>query len=444
MRPETAFAGRLLMDGELVSGAVEVTDGRITDIVKTSDAEDVLDFGDALVLPGGVDMHVHFRDPGYTHKEDFLTGSSAAVFGGTTTVVDMPNTIPFIADRTTFVEKAGAMADSWVDFGLASALAAGRDPVAMADLAVCYKLFMASTTGVEGGDYEESLHRAVGVAKPIVVHAEDPGQFRASPGVDLEDHSRARPFIAEVEGIRRIYSLASHQIPAPSVHPAQGENHPNFWIHIAHLTSAEGADVVRGLRPAGFTAEVTPHHLFLDSSMELGTLGKVNPPLRTVNDRSALWRALGDGTIDAVASDHAPHLPEEKDTDFADAPAGIPGVETLYPLMLHSVKRDMLPLNRVVDAVATRPAEILGIPKGKVEVGYDADLAIFDSSNVTEIKGEDLHSRCGWTPFDGMEAIFPVATVVCGRMHQRDGALFGDPEGKMLIQPQHSRTMNGG
>jgi len=442
LRPDTAFAGRLLIDGKLVSGAVEVTRGRITDIVKTSDAEDVLDFGNALVLPGGVDMHVHFRDPGYTHKEDFLTGSAAAVYGGVTTVVDMPNTIPFIADRATFVEKAGAIARSWTDFGLASALAAGRDPVSMADLAICYKLFMASTTGADGGDFEEPFHRAVGVAKPIVVHAEEPGHFRVSPGTDLEDHARARPISAEVEGIKRVYGLASHQVPEPRGSAVQGENHLDFWIHIAHLTSAEGVEAVRGFRPEGFTAEVTPHHLFLDSSMDLGTFGKVNPPLRTVNDRAALWRALGDGVVDAVASDHAPHLPEEKDVGFADAPSGIPGVETSYPLMLLAAKRDMIGLDRVVEAVATRPAEILGIPKGRIEVGFDADLAIFDTGNIRDIKGAELHSRCGWTPFEGMEAIFPTATVVCGRLHQRDGALFGDPEGKMLIQPQHRRIMN--
>ncbi|MCI0496985.1 MAG: dihydroorotase family protein, partial [Thermoplasmata archaeon] len=291
-RPDIGFAGRLFFGGELTSGAIEVMDGRIVRVRKVTDAERVVDLGDAIVLPGGIDMHVHFRDPGRTHKEDFSTGSAAAVHGGITAVMDMPNTDPMVTDRETLEAKVRAIAGrSWVDHGLAVALVTGRDPGGVADAALAYKVFMAATTNAEVMPFEEAFHMALGIGRPIVVHAEAPGRIRREPGRDLHDHLRARPAEAEVEGIRQAFGLASSHLspPVDVGDAAQVENSPEFRVHIAHVSTAPSIEVLRGLRRHGFTAEVAPHHLFLDASMDIGALGKVNPPLRTVADRAALW-----------------------------------------------------------------------------------------------------------------------------------------------------------
>jgi len=200
-------------------------------------------------------------------------------------------------------------------------------------------------------------------------------------------------------------------------------------IHVAHTTSPAALDA---LAATEFTAEVTPHHLFLDYAMSLKALGKVNPPLRAPSDRAALWRGFLDGRVATLASDHAPHTIEEKDAPFEAAPPGVPGVETLVPLLLRAVKRGDLSLERFVDAAATRPASLLGLEAGAIEVGHVADLIVVDPRAVTAIRGRDLHSKCGWTPFEGFEAIFPEATYVGGELAAEGRELVGERLGRPI------------
>ena len=190
-------------------------------------------------------------------------------------------------------------------------------------------------------------------------------------------------------------------------------------LHICHLSTGQGLELVRAARNKGkkISSEVTPHHLFFNVKdyRNQGCYLKMNPPLRMQADNDALWAGLRDGSIDILASDHAPHLPEEKREDIWDAPPGVPGVETLLPLMLFAVKRNMLTLERLVDAIATKPAEIFGLPaKGEIEIGKDADLVIVDPKAVSKINVDRLHSRAEWTPYDGFDAIFPKTTLVRG------------------------------
>ena len=202
-------------------------------------------------------------------------------------------------------------------------------------------------------------------------------------------------------------------------------------VHIAHVTVAE----VLAMRPAGVTAEVTPHHLFLDTSSRLGARGKVNPPLRRPATRESLWAAVLGGKADAIASDHAPHTIDEKSLPFEEAPAGVPGVATTLPLLLREVRRQRMPLDRLVAMLSTNPAKILGANKGEIAVGRDADLVAVDPRRVVRITAKRCGYKCGWTPFEGHEGIFPLATFVRGWLVMRDGELVEERFGKPIPRP---------
>lgn len=229
---------------------------------------------------------------------------------------------------------------------------------------------------------------------------------------DPEVYSLARPAKAEAAAIEKACGISER-------------------LHICHLSSAQGLAAVEEGRRAGrtVTAEAAPHHLLLNEKdyRKQGSFIKMNPPLRRKADNDALWQALRSGKIDILASDHAPHLPEEKREDIWEAPPGVPGVETMLPLMLMAVKKNHISLERLVDAISARPARIFGLAgKGKIERGMDADLVIVDSKAVTEINADRLHSRAEWTPYQGRQAIFPRMTIVRGRVVW-DGELQAAP-----------------
>jgi dihydroorotase len=205
---------------------------------------------------------------------------------------------------------------------------------------------------------------------------------------------------------------------------------------MCHVSSRQGLEALAKLRAGRkggvLTAEVTPHHLFLNSKSELVALAKVNPPLRTKDDQAALWDALSGGAIDTVGSDHAPHTLEEKRLDFEDAPSGVPGVETSFPLLLKAVKDGRLTIARCVDACCSAPAKRIGAKKGAIAVGHDADLVAVSMHDIVKIKDEDMHSKCGWTPYAGMEAIYPSMTMVRGQVIVRNGSLENERCGRAI------------
>jgi len=200
-------------------------------------------------------------------------------------------------------------------------------------------------------------------------------------------------------------------------------------IHVAHISSMAA---VRALEDTPFTSEATPHHLLLDREKPLAGRGKVNPPLRSAAERTELWKAFVDGRITTIASDHAPHTIEEKDLPFEEAPAGLPGVETMVPLLLRAVRRGELSLERLVDAAATRPAGLLRLEVGAIEVGHVANLMVVDPRALSVIRAKDLHSKCGWTPFEGFEGIFPEATYVHGELAAEARELVGEHHGRAI------------
>jgi len=402
---ELVMEGNVFFEGRPQRLALGIEDGTIVEIKKVIKGVRTIDFGGRLVMPGALDVHVHFREPGLTHKEDFLTGTTAAACGGVTCVLDMPNTKPPTATAEDLRDKAALVAKkAAIDFGLFAGLTGRGRPERMAPLAVGYKLYMGSTTGdLLVDDYArlpEILHPLAAGEKPVAVHAEDEVLLR-SIGIKARDplsYNDARPPECESGAVKKFIA-------------ALGANRG----HICHLSSRGALEQVAA---AGgrVSCEVTPHHLLLDAREDnaLGTFGKMNPPLRRREERAALWSAFARGEIGVLASDHAPHLEEEKDAPFAEAPAGIPGTETMVPLLLTFVKSGRLEIARLVDAACERPASVFGIGAGRIGKGMPAHLAVYDLHEVRQVRGKRLASKCSWTPFEGREAIFPKAVFLRG------------------------------
>ena len=391
---------------------VRVRDGSIAAVQRDldlDDGEELIDATGKRLLPGMIDAHVHFRQPGAPHKETWAAGSRAAAAGGVTTVVDQPNTDPPTIDGTAFDEKAEiAAADSIVDYGINGGVTAEWIPNVLLrrNLFALGEVFLADSTGDMGIDadlFEDALAAATRREVTVTVHAEDASLF--NHGVKARDDADAwsafRASRAEVAAVECACEVARE-------HDAR--------IHIAHTSTPGGIDAATD---AGMTCEVTPHHMLLSRSDydRLGTHGRMNPPLRRESLRRKVYDRVADGTVDMIATDHAPHTIDEKDASIWDAPSGVPGVETALPLLLAEVQDGNLTYERVRNLTAKNPAAVFDLPnKGEVAPGKDADLVLVDGTETTTIDAGDRHTMCGWTPFDGFEGAFPELTMVRGNV----------------------------
>jgi dihydroorotase len=403
-----------------------LADGRVRDV--RIDGEEIAEIGAGLesdayeasieadgrrLLPGMIDAHVHFREPGFSHKETWASGSRSAAAGGVTTVFDQPNTDPPTTDGERFDAKADLAEASLVDYAINGGVTPEWRPETLFErpLGVLGEVFLADSTGemgIEGERFETALRAAADAGVTVTVHAEDAECFEsaATDRTDADAWSAYRPAEAEASAVEHACELAGEV---------------GTEIHVAHTSTPAGADTAT---EAGMTCEVTPHHLFLsrDDLEELGTFGRMNPPLRSERRREAMLERLVDGTIDIVATDHAPHTREEKDAGIWAAPSGVPGVETALPLLLEQARQGTLSYERVRDVTAANVADIFGLPsKGRIEVGTHADLVLFDPEDSEPVRAERLHSRCEWTPFEGRPAVFPDVTLCRGTVVYRDG-----------------------
>jgi len=411
----------------LITGAT-LADGRVRDVridgdtiaavassLESTPGERVVDAHGKHLLPGAVDVHVHFREPGGSNKETWETGSKSAAAGGVTTVVDQPNTDPPTVDAKTVEAKTAFAAASRVDYGINGGVTPAWDPDELFDAPIFAlgEVFLADSTGEMGIDadlFARAAARAADADTLVTVHAEDATEFDETA----------------LEG-------------------DLGGAGTGAQIHVAHTSTPAGIDAVTeaAARGVNATCEVTPHHLFLsrDDADRLGTFGRMNPPLRGEERREGVFERLREGEVDVVATDHAPHTVEEKSRGLREAPSGVPGVETMYPLLLNAVRTGDLSLERVRDVVAATPASIFGLAdKGTIMVGTDADLVLVDLDAPRDIEAGALHSKCGWTPFEGLRGVFPELTLVRGAVaYERDphtGAeSFGEPLGTNVRTP---------
>ncbi|MCJ0619994.1 dihydroorotase [Haloarcula hispanica] len=402
---------------------VRVRGESIVEVGRDLDASDqhVIEATGKRLFPGMIDVHVHFRQPGYPHKETWETGSRSAAAGGVTTVVDQPNTDPPTVDGEAFDQKAEFAADSVVDWGINGGVTADWIPNVLLRrrLFALGEVFLADSTGdmgIEADLFADALEAAADTDVPVTVHAEDADYFNddARARDDADAWSAFRTAKAEEKAVERACTVAKEH---------------DATIHIAHTSTPEGVDIAS---EAGMTTEVTPHHLLLSRRdlSELGTFGRMNPPLRREKRRQKLYERVVDGTVDMIATDHAPHTREEKDAGIWDAPSGVPGVETVLPLLLAEARDpdSGLTYERVRDLTARNPADVFDIPqKGAIEAGKDADLVLVDTTETSEISGAALHSKCDWTPFEGHDAVFPEWTMVRGTVvYERGDALADD------------------
>jgi len=444
--------GVVAVSSSLRRCAIAANDGKIVWLGSNSNipnASEVIDASGLFVLPGVIDVHVHMRDPGATHKEDFRSGTAAAAAGGVTTVFDMPNNTPPTKDVEALRLKViEAERKALVDYAFYGLITVGNAdeilPLARAGV-IGFKCYMAETTGnVLPPTEEEMLAAFAVVAKArmrVSVHAEDDSivqkgiaSLRKMRREDALAHYESRPASAEQSAVRRAIALARKTGCA---------------LHIAHLSSAAGVREVRAAKRSlrrrsghDLTAETCPQYLLLDKSdyEAKGSMMKCNPSIKGKEDMVALWRAVSDGTIDVIATDHAPHTLEEKTRhrSIFDEASGFPGLETSVPLMLNCVNQGRLSLTRYVQMASESPAKAWGIypKKGRIAVGSEADFTIVDMRKEWTIDPQRFFSKAKFSPFEGRKVRgAPIYTVVRGKLVMDHGHVDMSSQGEML-RPQ--------
>jgi dihydroorotase len=419
--------------GGIAPADIGVIAGRIAAIgsLPGAKAAEIFEAKGLHVLPGAIDSQVHFREPGNEHKEDLETGSRAAILGGVTGVFEMPNTNPPTTSRAAIQDKlARARNRMHCDY----AFYAGATPDNIGALAelerlpgVCgVKAFLGSSTGSLLLNHPDDILAALRAGhRRMAVHSEDEDRLIARKSLAERGKPWTHPVWRDVEAARasteRVLGLAKQA---------------GRRLHVLHVTTGDEIPLLAAAKDFA-TAETTPQHLTLSAPEcyeRLGAYAQMNPPIRDESHRQALWKAVQDGVIDVIGSDHAPHTREEKDRTYPDTPSGMPGVQTLVTLLLDHVNQGHLSLERFVDLTASGPQRIFGLAgKGRIAVGYDADFTIADMGLTRTIENKWIASRAGWTPFDGMKTKgWAVAAVLRGQIVMRDFALVKPGSGKPL------------
>lgn len=414
--------------------SISIRDGKILAVGDRAHegAIEIFDGTGLHVLPGVIDSQVHFREPGLTHKEDLETGTRGAALGGVTAVFEMPNTKPPTTTAELFAEKLRLSEGRiWTDISFFI----GASPENISELSVlekhpnccAVKVFMGSSTGSLLIEEDINLLKILQSGRRrVAVHAEDEARLRERfQLVDGKNDSRLHPFWRDEEtalrATQRLVNLARQA---------------KRQVHVLHVTTAEEMALLKNAKDIA-TVETTPQHLSFAAPEiyeKIGTLAQMNPPIREARHREALWRALNDGTVTVLGSDHAPHTIEEKSRPYPTSPSGMTGVQTMLPVMLEFVHQGKLSLERLVELLSRNPARIYNaLGKGEISPGNDADITIVDLNRKEIITNSWIASRVGWTPFDGMNVNgWPISTIVRGQIVMRDGQLIGKPKGRPL------------
>ena len=423
--------GTVHLPGGPVETDVGVADGRIAAIGSIGDAGATLDCTGLDILPGVIDTQVHFREPGLVHKEDLESGSRAAVLGGVTAVFEMPNTKPNTDSAEAIGDKlARAAGRMWCDH----AFYVGATNHNAADLAELerlpgtagVKIFMGASTGdLLVSDDDRLADVLASGHRRVAIHAEDEARMNERLGERVPGDAASHPVWRDDESAllatRRILRLARAA---------------RRRIHVLHVTTPAELELLSAHKDIA-TCEVTPQHLTLageEAYPRLGTRAQMNPPIRSGAHRDGLWHWLGQGVPDVIGSDHAPHTAEEKAQAYPASPSGMPGVQTLLPLLLDHVAGGRMTLARLIDLTSAGAQRIFGIVgKGRIAVGYDADFSVVDLKTRWTVEESWLASRAGWSPFTGMTLTGrPVGTIIRGEVAMWEGTLAATAIGRPI------------
>ncbi|WP_428032234.1 dihydroorotase [Ancylobacter sp.] len=424
--------GTVVNQDGTIARDVGIRHGRIAGIgsFDAGQAGETVDCTGLHLLPGVIDTQVHFREPGLDHKEDLESGSRAAVMGGVTGVFEMPNTNPLTTSAEALDDKL-SRAHHRMHCDFAFFVGGTHDNVKdLPELEMLpgvpgVKVFIGSSTGSLLVADDPGVRAILKVIRRrAAFHCEDEPRLEERKGLrvagDAASHPVWRDEIAALTATTRLVDLAR----------AEGKR-----VHVLHITSQEEIEYLRAQKDVA-TVEVTPHHLTMDASWygTHGTLVQMNPPVREARHKAALWRGLAEGVVDVLGSDHAPHTLEEKAKPYPSSPSGMTGVQTLVPMMLDHVNAGRLTLERFVDLSSAGPARIFNIAtKGRIAVGFDADVTVVDLKRRQTIRNEWIASKAGWTPYDGVEVTgWPVGTLLRGNRVMWEGELVTPAQGEAI------------
>ncbi len=424
--------GKCYIDKDLKDVDIGIQNSKIVKIGKLDeDASQSIDATGLTVLPGCIDTQTHFREPGSTDTEDLASGSRAAIVGGITSVFEMPNTNPATTNKAEFQRKIDLAKNRMY---CNHAFYFGATPTNQSELAdlkgldgCCgVKLFAGSSTGTLLVHKEEDIEKVFeSTSKIVAVHSEDEDILNLRKKLREKGNVHSHPIWRDEEcaisSTRKIVKIAKRL----------GKK-----AHILHITTKQEIDFL-SQNKGDITFEITPQHLTMfapDCYDKLGTYAQMNPPIREKSHYDRLWYAVRNNYNDTIGSDHAPHLKVNKDKEYPDTPSGMPGVQTLLPVMLNHVNDGKLTLVQLMNLVCENPAKIFGIiGKGHIKENYDADFTIVDMNKVIEIKNEKIESKCGWSPFDGHKFKgTPVYTIINGEIKMKDGEILGEASGKAM------------
>ena len=424
--------GSCYIDGKLIKSDIGLYENKIKKIGNIEENNSkVYDASGKVVLPGIIDTQVHFREPGSTDAEDLESGSRAAVLGGVTSLFEMPNTNPPTANLVEFEKKLQAAKNR---MHTNYAFYFGATPQNTEQLAqlknvegCCgVKLFAGSSTGNLLVDKEADIEKVISSSDRIVsIHSEDEDIIKLRKKFirqgDVHSHPEWRNVECAMSSTRRVVKIAERY---------------DKKIHVLHVTTKEEVDFL-AMHKKNVTFETTPQHLTLyapDCYDKLGTYAQMNPPLRSKDHYDRLWVAIKNNVVDVLGSDHAPHLKINKDKEYPNTPSGMPGVQTIFPVMIDHVNNGKLELSQLINLMCENPCKIFGIKnKGFLKEGFDADLTIVDMDKEVTIKNEMIASKCGWTPFHNYKVKgFPVGTFVNGILVMSEGKILVESKGRPL------------
>lgn len=426
---EKVSTGTIVIEGRQISEVLytddEGYDYKIDKLLEENHEAEILDLEGKHVIAGGIDAHVHFREPGLTHKADMETESKAAAAGGVTFVMDMPNTIPPTISASTLKEKIlaargrtvgkigfhiGATNKNLDEIQKLITIGDSENGISPEDISGV-KVFMGSSTGNMLVDDNSSLENIFKIkGKPVLVHCEDEETIRTNMAKAIEEFGEDIPF-SEHENIRSRKACIKSSIKALEM----AMRHDTRLV-LCHISTKEEIEMVRAAKLSNpdIVAETSCNYLWFSNEdyERLGSRIKCNPSIKTSEDRSALRMALADGLIDTIGSDHAPHLLKEKDQAYSKAPSGIPSIQQSLPILLTVAAQEDIPLTRIASVFSEKASDLYKLDCGKIQKGYDADLVIFDYDKEFTINAKEQFSKCGWSPYEGETLKGVIETVI--------------------------------